>query len=475
MMRSNPFAVRSHASSPSRSLAALTIRGSARRPRSHPVRAVRRPARLAGRLDPRLPRLRGTAQRHARRRRRGGMDRISACRGRTAPGRRRRDFLPVLPRDRLRAEEGRTGDPRRTLRKAPPDRRGRLLPLPHPRSREGDRRGGLHRLRHRRPDEGTQRLRRMPTSAARSRSSSAASPRMDRTGMPEYRRTHTFPAACAHGAVAVLYYQGRDAVAGAALMPEAYRSGVPGGYISERVTRLLLRETGCTLEDVQEKLKKGPFPLPSGKRLRFEVEVKGPAQATGRNVLGMIRGSDPRLDGEIVLFGGHHDHIGRDANGLIHPGANDNASGTLRRDRGGARCGGIRMAAEADGLLRHLRRRRTGTARLAQDGRGSPLLARSHRRDAEPRHGGARGRRLRRRRRRADRRSLLRLARGTRFDVHRAIRRGTTPRRGKRLLPVRGEGRARHDGLEPRPAPSLPRHRGPRFGREARGPRPRGP
>jgi hypothetical protein len=143
----------------------------------------------------------------------------------------------------------------------------------------------------------------------------------------EFRRTHTFPAACGHGAVAVLYYQGRDAVAGAALMPEAYRPDIPGGYISERVTRLLLRETGWTLEEVQEKLKEGPFPLPSGKRLRFETTIKGPAQATGRNVLGMIRGTDPRLDGEIVIFGAHHDHIGIDGRGLLYPGANDNASG----------------------------------------------------------------------------------------------------------------------------------------------------
>lgn len=144
----------------------------------------------------------------------------------------------------------------------------------------------------------------------------------------EFRRTHTFPAACAHGASAVLYYQGRDAVAGAALMPETYRPDIPGGYISERVTRLLLRETGWTLEEVQEKLKEGPFPLPSGKRLHFETAVKGPAQAVGRNVLGMIRGSDPRLDGEIVIFGAHHDHVGTDAYGRIYPGANDNGSGT---------------------------------------------------------------------------------------------------------------------------------------------------
>jgi hypothetical protein len=144
----------------------------------------------------------------------------------------------------------------------------------------------------------------------------------------EYRRTHTFLAACEHGAAAVLYYQGREAVAGAALTPEAYRPGVPAGYVSERVVRLLLRETGWTLEEVQEKLKEGPFPIATGKQLRFEVAIKGKAESTGRNVIAMIRGSDPLVGDEAVLFGAHHDGVGTDAHGHIYPGANDNASGT---------------------------------------------------------------------------------------------------------------------------------------------------
>lgn len=144
----------------------------------------------------------------------------------------------------------------------------------------------------------------------------------------EYRRTHTFAAAVRHGAAAVLYYQGRDAVAGAALEPGTYRSDRPGAYISERVVRLLLRETGWRLEDLQEKLKEGPLPFSAGKRMEFEVDLKGRADATGRNLLGMIRGSDPALGTEVVLIGAHQDHIGRDGAGRIYPGANDNASGT---------------------------------------------------------------------------------------------------------------------------------------------------
>lgn len=144
----------------------------------------------------------------------------------------------------------------------------------------------------------------------------------------EYRRTHTFAAAVRHGAAAVLYYQGRDAVAGAALERRAYRADRPGAYISERVVRLLLRETGWQLEDLQEELKKRPASFSSGKRVEFQVSVRGRAEASGRNVLGMIRGSDPVVGTEVVLIGAHLDHLGRDAGGRVYPGANDNASGT---------------------------------------------------------------------------------------------------------------------------------------------------
>jgi hypothetical protein len=45
-----------------------------------------------------------------------------------------------------------------------------------------------------------------------------------------------------------------------------------------------------------------------------------------RNVIGMIRGSDPGRRGEAVVIGAHMDHLGR-AGGTLHPGADDNASG----------------------------------------------------------------------------------------------------------------------------------------------------
>jgi hypothetical protein len=74
-----------------------------------------------------------------------------------------------------------------------------------------------------------------------------------------------------------------------------------------------------------------------------EVTVKAEVERvnlTVANVVGMLRGSDPALAGEYVLLGAHYDHLGRGfpdtwnphackaKEGMIFPGADDNASGT---------------------------------------------------------------------------------------------------------------------------------------------------
>jgi hypothetical protein len=47
----------------------------------------------------------------------------------------------------------------------------------------------------------------------------------------------------------------------------------------------------------------------------------------GRNVVGLLEGSDPRLKSQTILLTAHHDHMG-EMNGHIYHGADDNASGT---------------------------------------------------------------------------------------------------------------------------------------------------
>ncbi len=49
--------------------------------------------------------------------------------------------------------------------------------------------------------------------------------------------------------------------------------------------------------------------------LRYQVE---PAAEPARNVIGIVRGSDPKLRGEYVAIGGHNDHIGFNRNAVDH-------------------------------------------------------------------------------------------------------------------------------------------------------------
>jgi hypothetical protein len=55
-------------------------------------------------------------------------------------------------------------------------------------------------------------------------------------------------------------------------------------------------------------------------------DPKDPAKVLGRNVLGLLRGGDPKLRDEHVVLGAHHDHLGRSGE-TFFPGADDNATG----------------------------------------------------------------------------------------------------------------------------------------------------
>jgi hypothetical protein len=96
---------------------------------------------------------------------------------------------------------------------------------------------------------------------------------------------------------------------------EGREAGTPGGaearkYLIEQYTKLKLQ--------------------PAGPDRKFEQ----PLPPNYSNIVGVIPGRDPELKGEYVLVEAHYDHVGRGNRGTsfdpggIHPGADDNASGS---------------------------------------------------------------------------------------------------------------------------------------------------
>lgn len=86
----------------------------------------------------------------------------------------------------------------------------------------------------------------------------------------------------------------------------------------------------------------GLRPAPGGWFQKFTVAPGDPAAiqagiggTIGKNVIGVLPGSDPELRNQIVIVGAHYDHLGLgrygsldpDSTGKIHNGADDNASG----------------------------------------------------------------------------------------------------------------------------------------------------
>lgn len=63
-----------------------------------------------------------------------------------------------------------------------------------------------------------------------------------------------------------------------------------------------------------------------GARVRLSIALER-EERRAANVVGLLPGTDPALAGEAIVIGAHYDHLGL-VHGTVHPGADDNASGT---------------------------------------------------------------------------------------------------------------------------------------------------
>ena len=97
----------------------------------------------------------------------------------------------------------------------------------------------------------------------------------------------------------------------------------PGGGIAREALNKMGGSVGAFVAQAQGGATM--LALPREARLTAKggiVEVKVP------NVVGMIEGSDPKLKAEYVGIGGHLDHLGVNAQGVVYPGADDDGSGS---------------------------------------------------------------------------------------------------------------------------------------------------
>jgi len=141
-----------------------------------------------------------------------------------------------------------------------------------------------------------------------------------------------------HGAIGLLAVNGPRWHAGEpprrpARDGEGYMSsGLLAAWISQPAADALLRGTGTTLAQAQEKieLNKQPasFAVPDSVKLTLNVRR---SRAVTRNVAGRIPGRDP---GRTIVMGAHYDHLGYGGPSSLapnqrapHVGADDNASG----------------------------------------------------------------------------------------------------------------------------------------------------
>jgi Zn-dependent M28 family amino/carboxypeptidase/uncharacterized protein YchJ len=98
---------------------------------------------------------------------------------------------------------------------------------------------------------------------------------------------------------------------------------IPTYLISETVASDLLIGTGYTLDDLSLRFTTTPLST----TVRMAVTIEEQEEVEARNVLGLLPGSDPEYSDEIVVVGAHYDHLGREPDGRVMSGANDNASG----------------------------------------------------------------------------------------------------------------------------------------------------
>ena len=121
------------------------------------------------------------------------------------------------------------------------------------------------------------------------------------------------------------------------------RFGLPAGdeprsqvsaWMTEDAAQRLVELGGLDLDQLREAADNRDFqPVPLGVTTSLQMDVSV-NRVNSANVLGLMRGSDPELADEVVVYTAHHDHLGigtpNEDGDAIYNGAMDNASGVAQ-------------------------------------------------------------------------------------------------------------------------------------------------
>ena len=122
-------------------------------------------------------------------------------------------------------------------------------------------------------------------------------------------------------------------------MPGYDNSEIPALHLSNNTADKLLANQGWSRQKIQETMNRSLESLNfqiDGKTLKTSIGLKHTV-SRGANVIGEIKSGNRKYRDEYVVIGAHFDHVGRGGPGsgsrkpdlnVVHPGADDNASGT---------------------------------------------------------------------------------------------------------------------------------------------------
>ena len=146
------------------------------------------------------------------------------------------------------------------------------------------------------------------------------------------------------GAVGMVMITGPESEGAGEFAPDGFDISAPGSQgilavsIDGAAGDRLFAGSGITLSEVQQALDRGEvdagsFPLTGFATLTVELER---TRGSGANVVGVLPAADGSVAPPYVAVGAHYDHLGMGGSGslnlhgpaAVHPGADDNASGT---------------------------------------------------------------------------------------------------------------------------------------------------